>query len=145
MTDTILVGIDGSPDSRRAVEYGITMAKSNKASLVLAFVIEWSQYSFNTPEENEQRHKRREEEIQTVQERILDPMLESLAPEGLQIKGVIRHGQVAAALIQIAREQEANQIVVGRIGQKSISTVIFGSVVTKLIHLTHIPVTIVPS
>jgi nucleotide-binding universal stress UspA family protein len=144
MTDTILIGIDGSPDSRRAVEYGITMAKKDKASLVLAFVIEWSEYSFNTPEENEQRHKRREEEIKTVKERVLDPMLESLAPEGLEMKGVVRHGQVAAALIQIAREQDANQIVVGRIGQKTISTVIFGSVVTKLIQLTHIPVTIVP-
>ncbi len=144
MTDTILVGIDGSPDSRRAVEYGITMAKKDKASLVLAFVIEWSQYSFNTPEENEQRHKRREEEIQTVNERILEPMLESLVPEGLEIKGVVRHGQVAAALIQIAREQGATQLVVGRIGQKAITTMIFGSAVTQLIQLTHIPVTIVP-
>ncbi len=144
MTDTILVGIDGSPDSRRAVEYGITMAKKDKASLVLAFVIEWSQYSFNTPEENEQRHKRREEEIQTVNERILEPMLESRVPEALEIKGVVRHGQVAAALIQSAREQGAPQLVVGRIGQKAITTMIFGSAVTQLIQLTHIPVTIVP-
>ncbi len=144
MTDTILVGIDGSPDSRRAVEYGIIQAKLNKANLALAFVIEWSQYTFNTPEENEQRHKRREEEIQTVHERVLNPMLESLASEDLEITGVVRHGQVADVLIQIGREQGASQIVVGRIGQKNITSLIFGSVVSKLIQLTHIPVTIVP-
>lgn len=144
MTDKILVGIDGSQDSRRAVEYGIAQAKSNKAQLVIAFVIEWSQYTFNTPEENEQRHNRREEEIQTAHERVLGPMLESLASEGLKITGVVRHGQVADVLLQIAKEQGADQIVVGRIGQRSITSLIFGSVVSKLIQLTHIPVTIVP-
>ncbi len=144
MTDTILVGIDGSQDSRRAVEFGIAQAKLNKARLVLAYVIEWSQYTFNTPEENEQRHKRREEEIQTVYERVLDPMLESLASEGVETAGVVRHGQVADALLQIGKERGAGLIVVGRIGQKGITSLIFGSVVSKLIQLTHIPVTIVP-
>ena len=144
MTDTILVGIDGSQDSRRAVEYGIAQAKLNHAQLVLAYVIEWSPYSFNTPEENEQRHKRREEEIQTAHERVLNPLLESCASEDLKISGVVRHGQVADALIQIGREQGAGLIVVGRIGQKGVTSLIFGSVVSKLIQLTHIPVTVVP-
>jgi nucleotide-binding universal stress UspA family protein len=144
MTDKILIGIDGSPDSRRAVEYGIAQAKSIQAQVVLAFVIEWSQYSFNTPEENEQRHKRREEEIQTAHERVLGPMLDSLASEGLTITGIVRHGQVADVLLRIAKEQGAQKIVVGRIGQRDIKSLIFGSVVSKLIQLTHIPVTVVP-
>jgi len=144
MTDTILAGIDGSQDSRRAVEYAMALAKSKNARLILAYVIEWSPYTFNTPEENENRHKRREEEIQTVQERVLDPMLKSLASDDLDITGVVRHGQVADVLIQIGREQGAVQIVVGRIGQKGITSLIFGSVVSKLIQLTDIPVTIVP-
>lgn len=144
MTDTILIGIDGSKDSRRAAEYGIAQAKSNEATVVLAYVIEWSPYTFNTPEENERRHKRREEEIQTVHERVLDPMQESFASEGLKITGVVRHGQVADALLQIGKEHDAVQIVVGRIGQRSIKSMIFGSVVSKLIQLTDIPVTIVP-
>ena len=144
MTDKILIGIDGSPDSRRAVEYGIAQAKSSQAQVVLAYVIEWSQYSFNTPEENEQRHKRREEEIQTAHERVLGPMLDSLASEGLTITGIVRHGQVADVLLRIAKEQGTHQIVVGRIGQRGIKSLIFGSVVSKLIQLTHIPVTVVP-
>lgn len=144
MADKILVGIDGSQDSRRAVEYGIAQAKSNEAQLMIAFVIEWSQYSFNTPEENEERHKRREEEIQTAQERVLNPMLDSLESEDLTINGIVRHGQVADVLLQIAKEQGAGQIVVGRIGQRDIKSLIFGSVVSKLIQLTHIPVTVVP-
>jgi nucleotide-binding universal stress UspA family protein len=144
MTDTILVGIDGTEENRRAVDYAIKEAKRSKAKMILAYVIKWSPYTFQTAEENERRHKRKVEDIQFVQERVLDPMLESLASEGLEIVGVVRHGQVADSLIYIAKKQGATEIVVGRIGEKSVKTLMFGSVVAKLIQLSHIPVTIVP-
>ncbi|MGD9309116.1 MAG: universal stress protein [Desulfosarcina sp.] len=144
MSETILVGIDGSEENRRAVDYAVNWAKKSKAKLVLTYVIKWSPYTFQTPEENEARHKRREEEIQTVRERVLEPMLESLESEGLEISGVVHHGQVADSLIYIAKKHAATDIVVGRIGESGVKTLIFGSVVAKLIQLTHIPVTIVP-
>ena len=144
MSETILVGIDGTEENRRAVNYAVNWAKKSKAKMILAYVIKWSPYSFQTAEENEQRHKRREEEIQIVQERVLNPMLESLASEGLEIIGLVRHGQVADSLIYLAKKHGATDIVVGRIGDKSVKTLVFGSVVAKLIQLTHIPVTIVP-
>ena len=144
MTDTILVGIDGTEENHRAIDYAVNWAKNSKATLILAYVIKWSPYTFQTAEENERRHKRKEEDIQFVQERVLDPMLESLASEGLEITGLVRHGQVADSLIYIAKKQGATKIVVGRIGDKSVKTLIFGSVVAKLIQLSHIPVTIVP-
>ena len=141
---TILVGIDGTEESRNAVDYAVNWAKSRKAKVILAFVIEWSPYAFQTAEENEERHMRREEEIKTAHERVLNPILESLASEGLEIDGVVHHGQVADSLIHVAKKHGATDMVVGRVGDKSVKTLIFGSVVTKLIQLTHIPVTIVP-
>ena len=144
MSETILVGIDGTEENRRAIDYAVNWAKKSKAKLILAYVIKWSPYTFQTAEENERRHKHREEDIQFVQERVLDPMLESLASEGLEITGVVRHGQVADSLIYIAQKQGATKIVVGRIGDKSVKTLIFGSVVAKLIQLSPIPVIIVP-
>lgn len=140
----IIVGVDGSEVSHRAVNYAITLAKCSNALLILGYVVEWSPYSFNTPEENEQRHKRREEEITMANERVLDPMLESLKSEGIETIGIVRHGQVADTLLKISNEQGACQIVVGKIGHESLSSKIFGSVVTKLIQLSKIPVTIVP-
>ena len=144
MSEIILVGIDGTEENRRAVDYAVNWAKRSKAKLILVYVIKWSPYSFQTAEENEQRHKRREEELQLVNERVLEPMLEPLAYEGLEITGLVRHGQVADSLIYIAKKHGATEIVVGRIGEKSLKTLIFGSVVAKLIQLSHIPVTIVP-
>ena len=144
MSKTILVGIDGTEENRRAIDYALEEAKQDNAKLILAYVIKWSPYTFNTPEENEARHQRREEEIKIVQERVLGPMLESLASEDLEIVGVVRHGQVAESLIHIAEKHGATGIVVGRIGKKDVKSLIFGSVVAKLIQLAAIPVTIVP-
>jgi nucleotide-binding universal stress UspA family protein len=66
MTDTILIGIDGSKAGEHAVNFAVSQAKSGNTRLVLGYVVEWSPYTFNTPEENEQRHLRRKEEIKTA-------------------------------------------------------------------------------
>ncbi len=144
MTDTILIGIDGSKAGEHAVTFAVSQAKSANTHLVLGYVVEWSPYTFNTPEENEKRHLRRQEEIKTAQERVLDPILQSLQSQGVKALGVVRHGQVADVLLQIAEEQRAEQIVVGRIGHSGIKSLLFGSVATKLVQLANIPVTIVP-
>ena len=144
MTDTILIGIDGSKAGEHAVNFAVSQAKSSNTLLVLGYVVEWSPYTFNTPEENEQRHLRRKEEIKNAKERVLDPILKSLESEGVKALGVVRHGQVADVLLQLSKEQGAVQIVVGRIGHSGIKSLLFGSVATKLIQLAHIPVTIVP-
>lgn len=144
MTDTILIGIDGSKAGEHAVNFAVSQAKSGNTRLVLGYVVEWSPYTFNTPEENEQRHLRRKEEIKTAEERVLNPILKSLDSKGVKALGVVRHGQVADVLLQLAKEQDAGQIVVGRIGHSGIKSLLFGSVATKLIQLAHIPVTIVP-
>ena len=144
MADTILIGIDGSKASEHAVDFAVSQAKSGNTRLVLGYVVEWSPYTFNTPEENEQRHLRRKEEIQTAEERVLNPILRSLESKGVKTLGIVRHGQVANVLLQVAKEQGAEQIIVGRIGHSGIKSLLFGSVATKLIQLAPIPVTIVP-
>ncbi len=61
---TFVVGIDGSDAGERALAFAKTRAKAgDDCTIALCYVIEWSPFSFQTPEENEQRHKRREEEI----------------------------------------------------------------------------------
>jgi nucleotide-binding universal stress UspA family protein len=144
MTDTILIGIDGSKASENAVSFAASQAKSGNSRLVVCYVVEWSPYTFNTPEENEQRHMRRKEEIKNAKERVLNPILKSIESEGVKALGVVRHGQVADVLLQLSKEQDAGQIVVGRIGHSGIKSLLFGSVATKLMQLAHIPVTIVP-
>lgn len=144
MSNKILVGIDGSPGSLRAADYAAKKAKLGGADLVVAYVIEWSPYSFNTAEENETRHKRREEEIQQAQEKVLDPLLETLSNTGVQVIGIVRHGKPADVINNLASENNAVEIYVGRVGESSIKQIIFGSVASNLVQTAKVPVTVVP-
>lgn len=144
MSDCFFVGLDDSECGERALTFACERAKNSGAKLVLAYVIEWSPYSFNTPEENETRHKRREEEIDRAQQIVLEPALKKVKDMGLEAETVVKHGNVADVLTKLANEYKANQIVVGRVGHSGLKSMFFGSVTSKLIQLSNVPVTCVP-
>ena len=144
MTPVYLVGVDGSNCGGRALDYATECAKSNHGKVLVAHVIEWSQYSFSTAAENEQRHKRREEELARAQESVLDPVLACLREAGVEAEGVVRHGHAAETLNRLAREHDASCIVIGRRGASRLKAQIFGSVASNLVQIADRPVTVVP-
>jgi len=144
VTDCILVGLDESACSKRALEFASLRAIAMKTQLIIVYVIEWSPYSFNTPEENEKRHKRREEEIAAAQASVLGPTLAKLEKAGVTAKGLVRHGNVADTLNELAAEHNAVQMVVGRVGASGLKSLFFGSVTSKLVQVSNVPVTVVP-
>lgn len=144
MSECLVVGIDDSDCSLRALDFAVTRAKRSGARIILSFVIEWSPYSFNTPEENEVRHKRREEEIEKANSSVLEPALKRLAETGLSATAIVRHGNVADVLSVVAKENDADQIIVGRVGESGLKSMLFGSVTSKLVQTSTMPVTVVP-
>lgn len=144
MTDTFLVGIDGSEPGQRAVDFAAARAKAGDAKLVVVYVIEWSPYTFNTPEENEVRHKRREEEIDRAKGQVLDPLMASLKSGGTDAEGIVRHGHAAEVLSSLAGETGACQIFIGRRGLSRVQSLLFGSVAGTLVQISPVPVTVVP-
>ncbi|MGB3146264.1 MAG: universal stress protein [Paracoccaceae bacterium] len=144
MTMKIVIGIDrGGADSRSAV-YAKGLAKRiGKCELIVVHVIEWSPYSFQTAEENAERHKRREQEIETAQARIVQPTVDALVAEGFKARGIVRHGNVADLLDQIAKQESADQIVVSRTSDDGLVRRIFGSVAANLVMHASVPVTVV--
>lgn len=146
MTKTILVvGLDGSETGSRALEFAKAQAKRiGDATIALCYVVEWSPYSFQTPEENAQRHLRREEELKLAHERVVDPTVAAVKSEGFDATGTVRHGHVAETLDEIAEETGAAQIIIGRVGHRGLRERLFGSVGTHLVAAASVPVTIVP-
>jgi nucleotide-binding universal stress UspA family protein len=144
MSGTILLGIDGSEGGSRALDFVKEWTQSCSGRIVVAYVIEWSPYSFNTPQENAERHRRREEELQQAQASVLDPVVAQLQELGFEAKGIIQHGHAAKTLVRIADEEQVNMVVVGRRGQSAMKTMLFGSVASNLVQLANVPVTVVP-
>ena len=120
MPTTLLVGTDGSEDGTRALDFAADRAQCSGENLIIAYVIEWSPYSFNTPQENAERHKRREEEIERAQTEVINP------------------------LNDLAEEYGALMIFVGRQGNSKLKSVLFGSVAGALVQIATVPVTVVP-
>lgn len=144
MSSKYVVGYDGSTQSRRALDFALDRAKASGASIVVAHILEWSPYSFLTPEELEERHKRRGEELARAKSMVTEPLEKEIADTGVTIETVIRYGHVVDTLCAIAKETDAAQIFIGRQGEGGIAARVFGSVAGSLVQSSPVPCTIVP-
>jgi nucleotide-binding universal stress UspA family protein len=144
MSEVLLVGIDCSNCSNRALQYAADWAQVLKSQLIVVHVIDWSPYSFNTAQENEERHKRREAELQRAHQEIVDPIVSELREKNVFARGVIRHGHPAETIQMVAEEFGATNIIIGKTGSSRIKSQLFGSVANTLVQISKIPVTVVP-
>jgi nucleotide-binding universal stress UspA family protein len=144
MTAKLVVGLDGHASGELALAHARHLAELiGDCELVVVYIIEWSPFSFQTAEENAKRHKRREEEIQTALTRVVNPAVEKLSSSGLTVRGKVRHGDVAQALIAIAKEENAEQIIVARTSEGGFAKRLFGSSTSNLVMSSPVPVTVV--
>lgn len=144
MSHKIVVGYDGSDSANAALAFAVEQAKTHAGSIVVAHVLEWSPYSFLTPIELEERHKRRGEELSRAEEAILAPAVEGLGSSGVEVSTALRYGNIAKTLAKIAEDEGASQIVIGRNAEPGLSTRMFGSTAITLAQGAPVPVTIVP-
>jgi nucleotide-binding universal stress UspA family protein len=144
MTETLIVGVDGSDPSKRAVDFALRLASDVGLSLVIAHVIPWSPYSFNTPSENEERAAKKKEELDAATSQIVEPAVAVAAEAGQEVTQVVRHGDPVDVLVEMATEFSAAAIVVGRTGDSRVKRALFGSIPGHLVHESPIPVMVVP-
>ncbi|OIQ31836.1 MAG: universal stress protein [Alphaproteobacteria bacterium MedPE-SWcel] len=144
MTAKIVIGLDGTDTGERALAFAKDLAsRMDVCELLVAYVIEWSPFTFQTAEENERRHKRREEEIELATSRIVDPAVAKLKEAGFAATGLVRHGDVAETLNRLSNENGATQIVVGRASSDGFTKRLFGSSTQNLVMHADVPVTVV--
>lgn len=75
---------------------------------------------------------------------------EALAPArklaerlGVEFQCYLREGEPAAVIASFARRTRCTEIIMGTRGLGRVSGLVLGSVATKVIHLTSVPVTLV--
>jgi nucleotide-binding universal stress UspA family protein len=137
----ILIATDGSSCSKKAVIYGIELAKHLNTRLLALYVLDSSKspdidqcVSPGMPKETLQRILRQsgEDALKYV---------ESLAKrEGLQTEGMIVEGHPAEEIIKVANEQSADLIVMGALGVTGIKKYLIGSVAEKVVRHSNVPV-----
>ena len=144
MSKKFVIGIDESEDSLRAAQFAVNIAKTADVSIHLIHVLEWSPYSFLTPSELDERHKRRGEELERANTALVAPMIEKLEKTDHKITGEVKYGAIAETISDYCDEIGADQIFIARTGDSQLSTRLFGSVPSTLVQIAKVPVTVVP-
>lgn len=140
----LVIGLDGQSSGDKALDFAKALAaKTSECELIVVYVIEWSPFSFQTAEENAERHKRREEEISIAMERVVNPAVKTLTDAGLSARAIVRHGDVADTIDDIAHKEGANQIIVARNSAGGLTSRIFGSSTANLVMNARVSVTVV--
>ncbi|MGR9048884.1 universal stress protein [Halobacillus faecis] len=140
MSQKILVPIDGSDFSIRALQHAMEIAKALGAEILLLNV----QYNYNTPNIN--RFVSREEVRKYQQENakeVIEHALKVIGNSEVTIHTKVRIGSPDFEIAKEARELNAYSIVMGSRGLGAIRSKILGSVSFNVLHEASCPVTMV--
>ena len=127
----ILVGCDFSSDSQLAFDYGLSMAQEFQAELHLSHVIKPSLY------ENEREGI---DQLRGRLEKKLDGMVPEACRDWCTVKSVLLDGEPYIALVEYAKEQEMDMIVLGIRGHTLLEKLLVGATTDRLIRHSPAPV-----
>lgn len=137
----ILVAIDGSKNALRAVDYAIAQAKRLRARVHLLNVQPLLD-DYGTVRAYLSRQRHRELMMQRAKA-ILKPAVERLRRARIAHDVHTVYDDIAPAIARASRRLKCESIVMGTRGMGAIGNLFLGSVATRVIHLTRIPVTLV--
>jgi nucleotide-binding universal stress UspA family protein len=138
----VLVPVDGSKDSDRAVAYAIGFVANSKAPVELHVlnvqppIVSGGVRMFFKHEEIESYYQDSGHESLRTARELLDQAGQSYVQH-------VSAGPIGETIVAYAKEQRCDHIVMGTRGLGAISGMVLGSVATKVIHLTDVPMTLV--
>jgi nucleotide-binding universal stress UspA family protein len=138
----VLVPVDGSKNSDRAVAYAIGFIANSKAPVELHVlnvqlpIVSGGVRMFIKHEDIEAYH-------QDTGQDALRTAREQLDKAGQAYVHVVRVGPLGETIAAYAQQQACDHIIMGTRGLGAVSGMVLGSVATKVIHLADAPVTLV--
>ena len=140
----ILVTTDFSPASTPAFEHAVKMAKSEGGLLWIAHayqepgLVELSRAPAGVYREWDQK-------VREGVERRLQPLVEFARKKGVEARALILTGFADEAIIEAAKQQRADLIVMGTHGRRGAARLFLGSVAARVISTAPCPVMTVRS
>lgn len=138
----IVVGVDGSEQAVRALNWTIDLAKQLKAEVIAVFALHLPPYAYAgyetvAPLEFDEKFRG---ELKHVFE---DEWCAPLKASGLKFQTVMEDGRPAVVISDAADSVEAGLIAVGRRGRGEVAELLLGSVSHELSHHSKRPVVLI--
>jgi len=139
----ILVGLDGSDYSVKALNFAIDLAKKYQSQLLLVHVVMRQIYAINPPEAGILAGTAIVRELEAEGKAILAKGEETARAQGVSVEIRLRQGVPAEELLRAAAEEKADLMVLGSRGLSQVKAFLLGSVSDKVSHHAKCPVLIV--
>lgn len=138
MAFEIVVGYDGSDGAKAALDQAIGLAGKLSGKVVVT-------YAYGGPKTYSGAPLTPRSKLKELGARLLSDAQERSAGTAVPIATELVNDGAAQGLLSVARQHNAEMIVVGTHGESPISAVLLGSTAYKLVHTTTTPVLVVPS
>jgi nucleotide-binding universal stress UspA family protein len=137
----IMCPVDFSSNSDHALKYALTLAALSQAELLLFHVVE----PFSYPQSVELFEPVVDEveltmKLQAAFEKQLEDQVTALKDEYANVRGRIVTGNTFVEIIQAARQEKADMIVMGTHGRTGLAHVLIGSVAERVVREAPCPV-----
>lgn len=83
------------------------------------------------------------EQLEDSAERELPKLAECSDCEGLEVEELVVHGEAASEIVRVAREKDADLIVIASHGRTGLGRFLFGSTAEAVVRHAHCPVLVV--
>jgi nucleotide-binding universal stress UspA family protein len=135
----ILVPIDFSDFSKSSLRYAVTFAKQFNASIILIYVVEpiiyppdFSMGQIAIPTTGIEMDKRAIEE--------LEKLAQNEIPSDLQKSIIVKTGKPFYEIIDTAKEEDVDLIIISTHGHSGVEHILFGSTAEKVVRKAPCPV-----
>jgi len=136
MAGEIVVGYDGTQCADAALGVAIDLARDLGTKLVLTFAYDPPRIGGEVRDLDEALEHRGEEVMAAASAKAKEA--------GVETETVIHKEKASVALASLAQERKARFIVLGGYGERPATGAILGSTPHKLLHISEIPVIVVP-
>ncbi len=134
----ILIAVDGSEHSKRAVEYAIELLKMLQADIILIHCHRTYPTLLGEPYLQKAINK-----INQEAETLVKPFRELFRKANIAITERIMEGRAGEVIVAVADTEKADLIIMGSRGLSDLEGLIVGSVTHRVLHAASCPVLVV--
>src|SRR5213593_469047 len=118
----IMVPVDFSKASKKAVNYGLSLALEFDARLILANIVPYDSLAYLT-----------------AKARLLE-LIPTELRERIDFEVIVKSGDVRQELLGIVEEKEIDLVVMGSRGRSYVERLLLGSVTERMLRKLHVPI-----
>lgn len=149
----ILIALDYAPTAQKVAEIGFSLGENQRAEVTLLHVIEDPNYYASTVYDPimgfggyanlDLLHPDIIDELKNTSLAFLEKTKQHLADNTIKI--LVKEGSIAQSILEVAKELNADIIVMGSHSRRWLENILMGSITEHVLHHTAIPLFIIPT